>query len=749
MCGGKASVLGTMHRNGLAVPAGVCICTAAYDMYLDSTGLRGRILLELSRKPFEEMRWEEMWDLSEKIKHLFTLTPVPWEMERELEEEISRYFGKKAVAVRSSAPGEDTAKTSFAGVHASYVNIRGVRDILHHLRLVWASLWSDTALLYRKEMGLDVSSSSMAVLVQEIVEGRTSGVAFGKNPDNGSESVIEAVYGLNSGLVDGTVEPDRWTLSRQTGDIKNHIPAEREKAVFASEGGTELKSIPESLQERPPLTSEEVLEVFELARKIESLLGTPQDVEWTFRGTTLYLLQARPITTLAGEDRDEQRRWYLNLKLSFENLKELRKAIEDKYIPEMNAEARELGKEKLPGLSDPALAEEIEKRAEIYQKWYSIYWDEFIPFAHGARLFGKVYNETVNPEDPFEFADLLSGTEMLSLERNRKLEEMADELRKNPRILKVLKELDEKTENIPEKESEFKTKIEPETEPVIKTEVESERETENELKKELDFLISRYGGSYSGSPEAKRGLYRLLIEMSSRPRPSVKRDISRIVHLKDKFFSHFSEKNKQFAAELLDLGRASYRLRDDDNIYLGKIEAELKRAFLEGMRRLMERDWEKAGLMEIETFYAPESRVELIKSLRDPAYNPKWKKLPEKQEIFREKVKPRQLLGNPSGRGVSEGYARVILKEDDLFKVKAGEVLVCDAVDPNMTFVVPLCSAIIERRGGMLIHGAIIAREYGIPCITGVPDATQLIKNGDYLTVDGFLGIVTVLKRRE
>src|SRR5450759_2244893 len=96
-------------------------------------------------------------------------------------------------------------------------------------------------------------------------------------------------------------------------------------------------------------------------------------------------LQARPITTLVGEDRDEQRRWYLNLKLSFENLKELRKAIEYKYIPEMKAEARELGKEKLPGLSDPALVEEIEKRAEIYQKWYSIYWDEFIPFAPGAR----------------------------------------------------------------------------------------------------------------------------------------------------------------------------------------------------------------------------------------------------------------------------------------------------------------------------------------------------------------------------
>jgi phosphoenolpyruvate synthase/pyruvate phosphate dikinase len=65
-------------------------------------------------------------------------------------------------------------------------------------------------------------------------------------------------------------------------------------------------------------------------------------------------------------------------------------------------------------------------------------------------------------------------------------------------------------------------------------------------------------------------------------------------------------------------------------------------------------------------------------------------------------------------------------------------------VDPNITFVVPLASAVIERRGGMLIHGAIIAREYGLPCITGIADATILIKTGDKIKVDGFLGIVTV-----
>ena len=68
----------------------------------------------------------------------------------------------------------------------------------------------------------------------------------------------------------------------------------------------------------------------------------------------------------------------------------------------------------------------------------------------------------------------------------------------------------------------------------------------------------------------------------------------------------------------------------------------------------------------------------------------------------------------------------------------------CDAVDPNITFVVPLAAAVVERRGGMLIHGAIIAREYGLPCITGIPDATTLIKTGDEITVDGYLGIATL-----
>jgi phosphoenolpyruvate synthase/pyruvate phosphate dikinase len=80
------------------------------------------------------------------------------------------------------------------------------------------------------------------------------------------------------------------------------------------------------------------------------------------------------------------------------------------------------------------------------------------------------------------------------------------------------------------------------------------------------------------------------------------------------------------------------------------------------------------------------------------------------------------------------------------FEFKAGEILVCDSIDPNMTFIVPMAAGIVERKEGMLIHGAIIAREYGLPCITGVPDAVDLIENGQEIVVDGYLGIVTINK---
>ncbi|MDT8285415.1 MAG: PEP/pyruvate-binding domain-containing protein, partial [Thermovirgaceae bacterium] len=239
--GGKAWSLSLLAKTGFDIPEGAVLSVEAYRTYVDSTGIGERIMLEINRKPFESMRWEEMWDAALRIRNLFLKTPIPADLYEEIAHQIENIFREDAVAVRSSAPGEDSGGASFAGLHESFLNIKGTENILEHIRLVWASLWSDAALLYRRELGLDVSRSSMAVVIQKLAAGDRSGVVFSRNPMDNTTSIVEAVWGLNQGLVDGTVSPDRWIIDRKTEKIRDHAPAEREIAVRPSLKGTRLE----------------------------------------------------------------------------------------------------------------------------------------------------------------------------------------------------------------------------------------------------------------------------------------------------------------------------------------------------------------------------------------------------------------------------------------------------------------------------------------------------------------------------
>ena len=706
--GGKAFSLAILCQIGMNVPDALCVTTEAYHQFITAAALRERILLEINRKNFQEMRWEEMWDAALRIRNMFLKTPVPPEIAEELRSAIEEKFRDKAVVVRSSAPGEDSSQASFAGLHESYINIRGTAAILEHVRLVWASLWSDAALLYRQELGLDIEKSTMAVLIQEIVNGERSGVAFGKNPNDGSQAVIEAVYGLNSALVDGTVEPDRWILDRQTGKVLSQRPARREKWVRPSVDGIHFEPLPADLCQKPPLTDDEIGRIFNHVLKAEEHFGAPQDVEWTFREDNLFILQSRPITTISSGKSEDKRPWYLSLRRSFENLKALRQRIEKELIPAMVEAAERLSHQNFTALSDIQLADEIARRMDIHGQWVAIYWSDFIPFAHGMRLFGQFYNDTVRPEDPYEFMDLLGRGQLKSLERNQRLEEMASMIRRNPSLAGNLKE--------------FKA-------------VEDE-----DLKRRLDEFIEKFGdlscsiGEEIQCSQGPKGIVRLLLEMAAHPPAKQKMEYRRIENLISGFLDRFEQEQRGFASELLDLGRASYRLRDDDNIYLGRIERQMAVALDEGRRRL-----EKQGRIKGDVI----DPKDLIEAMKNSRYLPKARLFVEKVEIPSE-LKSRQIVGQPAGPGIAKGKARVILKSSDLLNFRSGEILVCNAVEPNMTFVVPLSAGIIEHRGGMLIHGAIIAREYGIPCVTGIPEATSQIHTRDQVTVDGYLGIVTI-----
>jgi len=705
--GGKGFALATMQKSGTRVPEAICISTEAYQEYVSSTGLRDQLHMELYRKPFEEMRWEEIWDAALRIRNMFAKTPMPSGLREKLRGPLALRFYEKPVSVRSSAPGEDAAKTSFAGLHESFVNVRGLESILENIKLVWASLWSDRALLYRQELGLDVEKSTMAVVVQEMVFGERSGVVFGMSPVHEKQSAVEAVYGLNQGLVDGTVEPDRWILDRGSGRILSHHPARREKILAPGPQAARLETLPRKVRHRAPLRDREVKEVYDFVMKAESLFGSPQDAEWTYCREILHALQARPITTRAAASED-QRPWYLSLHRSFDNLRGLRTKIEKELIPGMETVAHEMSLVDLSTLSDSALAREIRRRREIYDEWLEIYRRDCVPFAHGMRLFGKIYNDLMKPKDPFQFTALLAGSGMVSVRRNQMLEDLAELIRKDPRNKACILE-------------------------------GKEDDCRPEVKKRLKDVLDQFGDlawEKGRLGEDRDRLLKLVLQMASRPERGKSARAGDPGELEKDFLSRFDEEQKSYALELLDLARASYRLRDDDNIYLDKIQGQVLASVEKGRRRIQGRPVPGRKALQTDELWKV-IQSETLAHKQDQKEQPPSKKRPFS-------LKARQIVGQPAGPGIAVGKARIVLDSSDLFSFQKGEILVCDAVDPGMTFVVPLAAGIVERRGGMLIHGAIIAREYGIPCVTGVPDAVNQIKTGDFITVDGHLGIVII-----
>jgi pyruvate,water dikinase len=683
LVGDKAYNIALLKQSGVKVPESIALTTSAYKKYMHSSGMDAFILRELKRKKIQDYRWEELWDISLRVKNAFVRKKMPTYIENEIESELKNLFNDKPVAVRSSAPGEDGLNSSFAGLHESYINLKGKEEILKHIRLVWASLWSVSALLYRKELDLDPFKSSMSVLIQEVINGDCSGVAFSQSPEKHDCSMVEAVHGLNQGMVDGTVEPDRWNVGRTDQRIHDFFPAsERKKVVKPTKNGIKLVNNTLSNKNKPPLENLQVLTVAGEAMRQEKYFGHPRDTEWTFRTNELTLLQSRPITQ--RDKTQDSRKFYDNLLVSFDKLRDIEEKLEAEILPDMLEIARKWKKQNLKKMDNQKLINCLTERAEKYRRCLKDYEIYCIPFAHGVRLFGEVYNTKIQPEDPYEFVELLRTDKLLSLERNQKISLLAGKLAGS-----------------------------------------SNKDSSSILKD----IASIFGQQYGKISEIPDKILNLLKNYNDSAKLKKQKNSQ-----EKKFINSFDDEQKNAAHELLRLGQASYRLRDDDNIYLDGVKNGLNSTLEEADFRL-----QNNLLNKKEAAGAVKELEKGIPELHSPAINQ------QTTYIKDESVKYRQLTGQPAGKGIAQGKVRIIEKFDDLYDFQKGEILVCDAIEPEMTIVAPLAAAVIERRGGMLIHGAIIAREYGLPCVTGIPQLTEKVKNGDLVSVDGWLGIVTIL----
>lgn len=690
LCGNKASSLAKIINKGIKVPKGICLTGNAYKQFVKANGIDHDIIAEFSRKNFKDMRWEELWDTALRIRNIFSKASIPKNIEQEILYNIKNEFNGKALAIRSSSLAEDSPNASFAGIHESFVNVSSIDSILQSIKLVWASLWSDAALLYREELSLSFEESAMGVVIQEMIHGDISGISFCQSPNNKDEAVIESIYGLNKGLVDGDIEPDRYIIDRTDKSIKSITKANHIRKVSPKKDGVEFTDIENP--DKETLNEQQINNIYSLMEDLEILFKYPQDIEWTIKDNEIFILQSRPITT----NTDEEKQWYLSLKRSFDNLEKLAHRVENEILPQMEEEAVLTAKTNLTSLSTDELIEEIEKRNVQFNKWNDIYWHECIPFAHGVRLFASVYNDKMQPDDAFEFIDLILPSDLKSTSRNSLIEDASLYINEHPESISTNGKIVDDT-----------------------------------LKNKVNTIAQEIGITYSETTDKESEDIIKLIKETSKGKVFLIHE-EKTKEMEQAFLSKFPPSEESYAKKLLWLARKSYQLRDDDNIYLGKLNTNISLALKEANKRI-HFDCEDVDLYQ--------NIEETIKALRFPEYIPHLthRNNKEKKEIV---INMRQLRGQPACKGIAKGKARVIKSVDDLFKIKKDEIIVCDAIDPTMTFVIPITSAIVERRGGMLIHGAIIAREYGIPCVTGIPNATELIKDGDNITVDGYYGLV-------
>ena len=215
-----------------------------------------------------------------------------------------RALGEPAVAVRSSAIGEDSAETTFAGLQDTYLWVEGVDRVCAAVRDCWASLDNPEAVAYRERMGIE-DKPAMGVTVQLMVDAAVSGVMFTCNPVSGDPSTVavNASWGLGLAVVGGEVTPDEYRVSKVTGEVLHR--AIGPKLIEYGRGG-ERSDVPPERQEVACLDEQRLRELVEVARRVERHFGSHQDIEWAIdRDGELFMLQSRPVTVRARAERPE------------------------------------------------------------------------------------------------------------------------------------------------------------------------------------------------------------------------------------------------------------------------------------------------------------------------------------------------------------------------------------------------------------------------------------------------------------
>ncbi|MEX2177243.1 MAG: phosphoenolpyruvate synthase [Gemmatimonadaceae bacterium] len=298
LVGGKGANLGEMTRAGLPVPPGFVVTVDAFAKAMDATGVLAKVREQLKNVDVDDPK---ALQTAAAAQQAVRAVAVPNDVRGEIlaaYTELIGPFGDIPVAVRSSATVEDAPSASFAGMFESYLMVTGESELIERVRDCWASAFSARVLFYRAKQSLPLEMA-VAVVVQRMIRSDKSGVMFTANPATHDTSciVIEASRGLGEPVVQGQVTPDRYVLDKKALTVREMRVSTKSYVVSPNAEGGGFRREQTSDTARV-LTDAELVALAELAIKVESLFGAPQDLEFAIDASGIYLTQTRPITTL-------------------------------------------------------------------------------------------------------------------------------------------------------------------------------------------------------------------------------------------------------------------------------------------------------------------------------------------------------------------------------------------------------------------------------------------------------------------
>jgi pyruvate,water dikinase len=310
--GGKAANLARLIQNGFPIPESFCIASQHYGEHIQSSSI-AHLIQEVLQHASER---KELCSRLTHLRNAIVAAPLQANLSLQIEE-VYQQLGGGQVAVRSSATSEDLAGHSFAGQHDTFLGVRGIDSVIHAVKSCWASLWTDRAFEYRQRRGFNHEGTGMGVIVQVLVPAKASGVMFTSDPlgANADQLIIEGCFGLGEALVSGRVNPDRFVFTKSDRRVLEWTVSEKKiRTVVGPETGVCEEALAEELQKKPCVSEATLRRLAEVGVKAESDLGGPQDIEWAVaEGEKIFVLQSRPITTLAPKKSIEDRQVWSNL----------------------------------------------------------------------------------------------------------------------------------------------------------------------------------------------------------------------------------------------------------------------------------------------------------------------------------------------------------------------------------------------------------------------------------------------------